>query len=582
MNSNTSFNSDGMDGQNVSPNIPFSKNDKPFMQQQYFSQVPPQAHPSQVGHPPQVGHPIPHQQSQYMHPQPFVPMYGHSQYPPLAPVFDPMQVLRSQQQAYGGMDTQSFVKTMEFKKEQEISKQYSYKLEMLKLSMQANIPGKMIPQLFSNDSQLFKKETSGSVEHADINEQSSYSNSLPHPNSDVVLIDPHKQIRLQPVNTACISDYVEEANPETPLSSAGNLMPPSFKRQHKRTNSPSRIGELGVKELDKMGSVNESQENSRISSMNSNHYDEPPPALFKPKMRSFTNTSHSSVVSTAHNSRVSSIRHNPDQPVKINLNPTGQPSLQNNRNSNVVPPVGSFKPQHRRFNSLPSVLKPSPLIKTSKKSTNIGDSKDDNQTTEALLKLSQQKHASFLGVPSTHSRKRSYDLMNFRSREQIDLNRIENQDTSNLQYVVNKKFKFGNNKQEQQQNPFANISPGTDHDPLSNHESRTSSLTQANGNNNNNNPLSNKKFNQQELTANTNEDNNESNIDNNDENMQVEDEDDFQDHETTIEEDETNDNDNSDKEDINKKVQFVEIQSTQSQHSPSVKKRANTLESILN
>lgn len=543
MNSNASFNSDGMENQNNSQD-PLHQNNNNFIPHQYFSHMPSQLHPIQQ-----------QQQQQYVQAQQYVPIYGHPQYQ--APhLTDPIQVLKNQQ-SFGGMDTQSFVKTMEYKKEQEISKQYSYKLEMLRLSMQANIPGNMIPQLFSNDSNIFKNN-SLALASPEIQDEGNYSKSLPHPNSDVVLIDPHKQIRLQTVGTASISDYDEDTNSESSLANGSNLMPPSFKRQHKRTNSPSRIGGLGVKALNKIVSVNESQENSknnsRISSMNSIQNEMEKPTLFKPSIRSFTNSNKGSVLPSAQNSRVSSIRVNSDQNKNIQ-----SPSNNNN------PPVGSFKPQHKRFNSLPTVLKPSPFLSSFKQTNNSELSTVDNQTSETLLQLSQERY-SRLSDASKHSRKRSYDFNNTSNREQIDLNFINSQDAANMEYVVNKKFKFGTDLKHQA--GFPNTSPYTDVEYNSNSQSRTVSDCSVTGNTN---QAANKFLSTQAETADT-KSNNQGDGD--------------IDHDTTIEEEEDiNNTSNKEAESTDKKVQFVEPQQHQqheAQQSAFVQRHKNTLESILN
>lgn len=545
MNSNASFNSDGMENQN-NPQDPLHQNNNNFIPHQYFSHMPSHLHPMQQQQ---------QQQQQYVQAQQYVPIYGHPQYPP-PHLSDPIQVLKNQQ-SFGGMDTQSFVKTMEYKKEQEISKQYSYKLEMLRLSMQANIPGNMIPQLFSNDSNIFKNNSSLAIDSSGIQDEANYSKSLPHPNSDVVLIDPHKQIRLQTVGTASISDYDEDTNSESSLANSGNLMPPTFKRQHKRTNSPSRIGGLGVKALNKIVSVNESQENSRnnsrISSMNSIQNDMDKPTLFKPTIRSFTNSNKGSVVPSAQNSRVSSIR----------VSSVQNKDIQNPSNNN--PPVGSFKPQHKRFNSLPTALKPSPFLRSFKQTNNSDFSKVDNQTSEALLQLSQERY-SRLSEASKHSRKRSYDFSNTMNREQIDLNFVNNQDAPNLEYVLNKKFKFGADAKHQV--VFPNTSPDTDFENLSNSQSRTVSDCSVTGNTNK--QAANKFLSSQAETAET-KNNNQG--------------DGGVDHDTTIEEEEDiNNTSNNEVESSDKKVQFAEPQQQQLEgpQQSFVQRHTNTLESILN
>lgn len=346
------------------------------------------------------------------------------------------------------MEAKSFIKSMELHKEQEITKQYAMKLEMLKLSMKANIPGNMIPQLFHND------QHSGSAEMAHpydrVSQQDHKIKELPHPNSDVVYIDPSRSIRLRTFSGEETDDL--EKTPENTTKTNNqpenyNAIPNlQFKHQNKRTNSPFKIGEAGVKALDSNAiSLNESHESrvnnmsevsSRISSMH-----EGEPILFKPKIHSFNTgiLEDNKGVQSSLNSRVASVRH-----------------------TNEFPEQKPFVKTHKRFNSLPSILKPSADISPSKQPTHkrarsvyFKHNKVDSQTSQALLELAQNK-AFEKPTYNMHNRKRSYDFGTHQSSS-IDLDVVKRQknthhdflpNSGELQYTINKKFKFGDSNEE--------------------------------------------------------------------------------------------------------------------------------------
>ncbi|KAL6932119.1 hypothetical protein ACO0OL_003594 [Hanseniaspora opuntiae] len=344
------------------------------------------------------------------------------------------------------LEAKSFIKSMEFHKEQEITKQYAMKLEMLKLSMQANIPGNMIPQLFHND------QRSGSPEKAElahpydrVSQQDHKIKELPHPNSDVVYIDPSRSIRLRSFSGEETDDIEKTPEDTTKTNNQPenyNAIPNlQFKHQNKRTNSPFKIGEAGVKALDSNGiSLNESQEirvntmsevNSRVSSMHENE-----PILFKPKTHSFSSgiLEDDRAMQSSLNSRVASVRH-----------------------TNEIPEQKPFVKTHKRFNSLPSILKPSADISPSKQPTHkrarsvyFKHSKVDSQTSQTLLELSQNK-AFEKPTYNMHNRKRSYDFSTHQSSS-IDLDVVKRQKNTHhdffptsgeMEYTINKKFKFG-------------------------------------------------------------------------------------------------------------------------------------------
>lgn len=354
------------------------------------------------------------------------------------------------------LETKSFIKSMEFQKEQEISKQYAMKLEMLKLSMQANIPGNMIPQLFHNDQNIIQGDRPATPEqYSRVSYQDHRIKELPHPNSDVVYIDPSRSIRLR-----TFSDNNETEDFEkTPENVTNNIYDQAenyntvpqlhFKNQSKRTNSPFKIGEAGVKALNSKNiNMNEAQErnDSRISSINEisgrnsrvTSTNENDPMMFKPKMHSFNTgileDNRSTNSSTLH-FKGASVKHSPD-------------SSQ----------TKSFVKSHKRYNSMPSTLKPSadisPLKQTAHKRTRsvfYGHNKSDSQTSEALLELSQN-NAFKKTTHNMHSRKRSYDYGTHQAAS-IDLNAIKRQKNiytenikshEDLEYTVNNKFQFGN------------------------------------------------------------------------------------------------------------------------------------------
>lgn len=417
----------------------------------------PQNAPNQRGVPTNVPpHNIhPNKQPEYInHENPIYPQmhYQLQTVPNYPPVFyeNPNINYHMQMQVHhqrSTLEAKSFMKSMEFQKEQEITKQYAMKLEMLKLSMQANIPGNMIPQLFHNEQQSSsteKAELAQSYER--VSQQDHKIKELPHPNSDVVYIDPSRSIRLRSFSGEETDDIEKTPENLTKFNNQPenyNTIPNlQFKHQTKRTNSPFKIGEAGVKALNSNGiSLNELQESragnmsegsSRVSSMHEND-----PVLFKPKIHSFNSgiLDDNKGTQSSLNSRVASVRHN-----------------------NEFPEKKSFVKTHKRFNSLPSILKPSADISPSKQPTHkrtrsvyFGHNKVDSQTSQALLELSQNK-AFEKPTYNMHNRKRSYDFGTHKSST-IDLNAIKRQknmqsdffpNNAEMEYTINKKFKFGN------------------------------------------------------------------------------------------------------------------------------------------
>lgn len=369
------------------------------------------------------------------------------------------------------LEAKSFIKSMEFHKEQEITKQYAMKLEMLKLSMQANIPGNMIPQLFNSENPGQPEKTSAHS-YDKVSQQDHQIKELPHPNSDVVYIDPSRSIRLRTLSGDETDDLerTPENTTKTNQPENYNAIPNlQFKHKSKRTNSPFKIGEAGVKALNSNGiSLNEMQEsrvstmseaNSRVSSM----HDEP--VLFRPKTHSFNSVlEESKGTHSALSSRVPSTRHTNDAEQK------------------------PFVKTHKRFNSLPSILKPSADISPSKQqahkrasSVYFKHSKADSQTSHALLELSQK---TAFEKPS-HSRKRSYDYGTHQlsSTDPEAVKRQQNMHdlpapSNKYEYTINKKFKFGSRTEHPTALRTSSLEDTPEHETTIDEEDSTVAKTQ--------------------------------------------------------------------------------------------------------
>lgn len=320
----------------------------------------------------------------------------------------PLSLLLGSNVAEWPYDNLSLCKALELRNQQEVTKQHFYKLELLKLSVQAKIPGDLIPSIFcqSTNSNGIPKNAH-LLQTLSTNPQESVAQSpfkdLPDPNSDVVMINPTQKIKLQnfkfPPETSGSSSPVSGSRNTSPNGKTGSCSlfdsasttdssgSGNIRRSHKRTASPARIGAEAVKALNGNNTMSLTEEPESHQS----------PTL-KRKQVQFANKGV--FVNDQHS--------------------TNEKGLQL-----IEKPV--FQKTHRRIQSLPSVLKPSPFspelfsFKTNFKNSDTRSTLSSKDSNKNLHSANKRSHT---------------DL---KSTKVIDLDAAR----STGDYQINKKFKFG-------------------------------------------------------------------------------------------------------------------------------------------
>ncbi|KAL6948722.1 hypothetical protein ACO0QE_001195 [Hanseniaspora vineae] len=305
-------------------------------------------------------------------------------------------------------DNLSLCKALELRSQQEVTKQHFYKLELLKLSVQAKIPGDLIPSIFSTSTNANGLPKSADLlQNFNTNSQEPAGTSpfkdLPDPNSNVIMINPNQKIKLQnfkfPPETSGSSSPVSASRNTSPdakiasgslfdsASTTDSTISNNFRRSHKRTESPARIGAEAVKAL------------------NGNH--------------TMTLTEEPEIQQSP------TVRRKQVQFVSKGVFINNQHNASENEVELIEKPV--FQKTHRRIQSLPSVLKPSPFspelfsFKTNFKSSDTRSTLSSEDSKKTLPGASKRPHRD------VHNTK------------MIDLDAA----SSTGDYQVNKKFKFG-------------------------------------------------------------------------------------------------------------------------------------------
>ncbi|KAH3901281.1 uncharacterized protein SCODWIG_00825 [Saccharomycodes ludwigii] len=307
---------------------------------------------------------------------------------------------------------QTLHKALELKCYQEVTKQQFYKLELIKSAMQANIPGNLIPQLFSNNTAFPMQIDMAKSKDNNLNSINNIKQPIPGTNvENESNILKNQKIKLQTFkfppessktptslytsNSIHRSASVEQTGAKDITTIDNNSIPEHKIKTHRRTNSPARIGAKAVEALNG-DSANFTEEQEDAYMGRDNVHD----------TNSYTN-------------RI-----------------TGSPIDMNCKTTNIR----NFSPSHRRNQSLPAVLKPSPfapeMMVFRPKFTYSG-------TRSTLVENNTYKVRKNLNTNNPNN------IATKRAVSQIDLNRIEQYNKTNNHFGKKIKFRpliFKNNK----------------------------------------------------------------------------------------------------------------------------------------